>query len=495
MAEVRKKSTAVSLKVRLYFLFLKSSYAFPLIFLSTFSLVIFGIIGKLCANTRDSPPSHLVFRGAHSSYAKVPAEFQKTYFIRSDTFSNMKEPVIRALNELGWRRSDDANTANLIWSFHRQGAMTWYKDELHALKPYQRHNHLSSAIVWESKWNFARGIDIYRQRNPEISLHMFPEIYLLQTPEGIHNWRLRLFQNGGMDEPWVLKAEGKNGGKGIKVLGPNSPELQSTESTLDLHRADSHRQMVQAYICNELTWWGNQKFDLRFYWMVASLDPLIVLFHDGIARVGNAKYDEKDFSSTEKHLTTYTDQPTEFKAPCKDVEALVRRHYRQNERELREHVKNDPWQHVRNQMKESIAITVDAFKHRTFGFQDELFSADSGFAVYGCDFVIDRNLHTSYLEPQLGPGLEEDSNFRISLHQDMFLSAFRMVEEVQRKLEVDPTKNVLPLKNQGNWEIIYAESIENSWMYRYEGFTAPRKKKCATSPSSSRTSTRRLRQW
>lgn len=473
-----KKSSISVLKVRFYLLFLRASRSLPLLLLLSFSLLVVSVIQKQGELPPSHPPPHLIFRGAHSSYAKVPAEFRKTYFIREDTYDNVKEPPLRALNELGWRRSNDMRNANLIWSYHKTGIRNWFEDELHILKPYQRHNHLPGSVFWESKWEFFRGIEKYRRQNPEVALHMIPETYILNTYEGIRDWRQRLFENGGINEPWIRKAVIVNGGKGIKVLGPNSLELKSTENMLDYQKEGDPVYLVQAYICNELTWWGNRKFDLRFYWMVVSLDPLIVLFHDGFARVGSSKYNEKDFSSTEKHLTTYTGHPDEFKAPSEDIEALIRDHYKQNKHELRQHIKIDPWEHVRNQLKESIAVTIDAFKDKTFGFQDELFSADNGFGLFGCDFVIDKNLHAYFLEPQLGPGLEESTKFRVSLNRDMFVSGFRMVEEIQKKLEINPTKNVLPLDNQGNWDIVYAESGDNSWMYRYEGFTAPKKSSC-----------------
>jgi hypothetical protein len=50
------------------------------------------------------------------------------------------------------------------------------------------------------------------------------------------------------------------------------------------------------------------------YWFVASLDPLIVLYHDGYVRIGNGVYTEKNFSDTTSHLTSHTSLGAENKA-------------------------------------------------------------------------------------------------------------------------------------------------------------------------------------
>ena len=47
-----------------------------------------------------------------------------------------------------------------------------------------------------------------------------------------------------------------------------------TRSTED--EDENEESIIQRYICNEMTWTNQRKFDVRMYWFVASLDPLIV---------------------------------------------------------------------------------------------------------------------------------------------------------------------------------------------------------------------------
>jgi Tubulin-tyrosine ligase family len=135
---------------------------------------------------------------------------------------------------------------------------------------------------------------------------------------------------------------------------------------------------------------------------VASLDPLLVFYIDGYVRIGNAEYDESDFSNTRNHLTTHTFLGEEGKAS----------HAQFNER-LLEHVKenphlqriSDPAAYVKNQFKESIGMLVDAFRDKTFQTGPPL-AAEDAFEFYGADCVIDNDLDVWMIEAQDDTGMD-----------------------------------------------------------------------------------------
>jgi hypothetical protein len=58
---------------------------------------------------------------------------------------------------------------------------------------------------------------------------------------------------------------------------------------------------VQKYIPNPLLLNGH-KFDFRVYLLVANLDPLIILYHDGFLRLAVDEYDQTSTSDT-THIT------------------------------------------------------------------------------------------------------------------------------------------------------------------------------------------------
>ena len=49
--------------------------------------------------------------------------------------------------------------------------------------------------------------------------------------------------------------------------------------------------LIQRYIDNPLLLDRNNKFDFRMYMLIASVDPLIVYYHDGFLRVSFENYD------------------------------------------------------------------------------------------------------------------------------------------------------------------------------------------------------------
>lgn len=54
---------------------------------------------------------------------------------------------------------------------------------------------------------------------------------------------------------------------------------------------------------------------------MASVDPLIVLYHDGYVRVGNAVYNETEFNGPRtQHLTTHTYLSAEDKGTIEELE-------------------------------------------------------------------------------------------------------------------------------------------------------------------------------
>lgn len=128
-----------------------------------------------------------------------------------------------------------------------------------------------------------------------------------------------------------------------------------------------------------------------------------MFYIDGYVRIGNANYDESDFSNTRSHLTTHTFLGEEGKASYEQLNQHLLEHVDQNP-ELKETIK-DPVSHVRNQFKESIGMLVDAFKGKTFKTGKPL-AAEDAFEFYGADCVIDNDLDLWMIEAQDDTGMD-----------------------------------------------------------------------------------------
>ena len=145
------------------------------------------------------------------------------------------------------------------------------------------------------------------------------------------------------------------------------------------------RLLVQKYICDEMTY-GGRKFDFRVFWMVASVDPLIVLYHttQNYVRIGHAKYDESNFNNTKSHLTTHTFRSDEKKATWDEFKVYVEEFQALQGSRLA-HLHQDPFSHVQNQVKQILSHLVDAFKNITFHTRD--FSSQNAFSLHAADLI------------------------------------------------------------------------------------------------------------
>jgi len=417
------------------------------------------------------PPSHISIHGKHKSYTKVPQSSRKTYYIHDK--NPFRPVVVRAFRTQGWRPAGSYKQAQLVWDKRCNNT------RFGTLQKYQRYSYYPNWVVWDSKDYFLEGMQQYAKRTKQ-DMYMIPETYQLGKAESRDLFLRRLTEGTkkGMHMPWVLKVPTVNNGKGITMLPPNSAELNGLMEELSSVEEDdkdkSERRVVQAYICHELTWFLKRqapKFDLRFYWMVASIDPLIVLYHDGYVRVGNAAYDESNWASTTRHLTTHTYLSTEDKGTMDELELLLNQHVQKNP-QLPYLVRKNPMEHVRNQCRQAIAHTVKAFLSRTFGHGNNKFTAEGAYGFHGADFILTQDLHVWYIEAQAGPGMEEEFDFRVDMHRDLVRSMIGVVEEIQMKVEEHPLRNVFPLKHLGGWDVVYAGTDGGmKWSYEYEEYT------------------------
>jgi hypothetical protein len=62
----------------------------------------------------------------------------------------------------------------------------------------------------------------------------------------------------------------------------------------------------------------NRKLDFRVYFMIAQLDPLILLYHDGIIRIAPNDY-EKDSADVDTYITTMGTIYHDNKPGAKDI--------------------------------------------------------------------------------------------------------------------------------------------------------------------------------
>lgn len=427
-------------------------YLFVLFIACAVLFVVFQASGGSLLRGRVAVQPSVILTSKLEEFTPTPPEMKRTFWVEQ---KKINQPITRAFRDRKWTKVNDHEKAQLVWTYSNEPS--FWQD----LQPWQRTNHIPGFHHWNAKDAFVEGFKAYERRVPGKDHYFNPETYKLGVEEDRSQFHKVLTREGGMKRPWVLKAGDVNQGKGITMLAPHSDQLTHV---LDNNPADDAGDLViQRYVCNELTW-NRRKYDVRMFWLIASIDPLLVLYHDGYVRIGNAVYDESDFSNTRNHLTTHTKLAEEGKATFKEFEAHLKEHNRNAGLGI-----SDPVGHVRNQFKEAIGETVAAFKD--VSFTTKKIVEDNGIAFYGADFILDQDLDVYYLEPQMGCGLDEDYNFRIEMHDQMFRTMVDVLDEVLVKQEAG--ENLLPLKNPGKWEVVYADG----WIFNFDGYKRSKNKK------------------
>ena len=442
-------------------------YLAPVLFVA---FVIFGILillflapGGAPGLRWRAPQPRIIMTPKIGKLTPTPEQFKRTYWVEQE---KINEPITRAFRDRKWTKVNNWEDAQFVWTYSVDPD-NWEEP----FQPWQRTNHIPGNNLWNRKDTFVEGFKEYEKQMPGKDHYFNPETYMLAEEDDRELFHKVLTRQGGMNRPWVLKQGAMNQGKGITMLAPNSEQLRNVLEEHSKEEAWSTKLVIQRYVCNELTW-NRRKYDVRMFWFVASIDPLLVLYHDGYVRIGNAVYDESDFSNTRNHLTTHTKLAEEGKATFEEFKEHVRKHNRDEKLGIA-----DPVGHVRNQFKEAIGETVAAFKTKSFSTSKMV--EENGIAFYGADFILDRSLDVYLLEPQMGCGLDEDYNFRVQMHDQLFTTMVDIFDEVLVKEEKG--ENLLPLKNPGQWQVIYADG----WVYKYEGYKRSKNKKDCVLPKKS----------
>lgn len=346
----------------------------------------------------------IAMQGPPKKFTKVPRGHEKTFKYDGNAISR---PMVRALRRNGWQLVNKEEDAQIIFYYSTTARL--YTQ----LKPWQRFNNIPFYKKWNQKDSFIDGFKDYEEAK-SITSYYIPESYRLSSEKEQASFLKRITEQGGIQHPWVLKQPRVNQGKGIEMVAPNSERLVEIAH---FHSDDSDDYIIQRYICNEDTW-NSRKYDVRMFWFVASLDPLVVLYQDGYVRIGNAVYDEENFDNTVGHLTTHTGLGEEGKATFAQFEEHLNKHAKKHGLS---HIR-DPVEHVRSQFKDSLAEFIEAFKDISFGAGLQELSSENGFGFYGADFILDNDLDVWLIEPQKGCGM--DGKRTVCSHQTMLCSRF-----------------------------------------------------------------------
>jgi hypothetical protein len=335
----------------------------------------------------------------------------------------------RAAFELGQMRfAGQPQDADVLWL--RKGYREWYD----RLKPFQLLNHLPNEASVTDKGFLAEHLRRYDRVQTKYDFGMkdlVQETYCLYLPEEREQFFAQLPKTDSKENLWIVKPCSSSRGRGISILW-QFDDMRAIFAEPEKHGFDpaSERYVIQRYIRNPLLLEG-RKSEIRVYWLVASLDPLLVLmYREGTVRLNTKPFSLDDFENTLIHVTNVFQQKSH---PEYDPSAVLKWSFLDWERYLIENLKLAPPNYVETvlkpQLKRMISFVVDA----SAGSLSQCPAQGLCFALFGSDIIFDDTLHPWMTEVQKGPGLSFDDPIKRNVIPPMLNEAVAIMLEIRRR--------------------------------------------------------------
>jgi len=387
----------------------------------------------------------------------TPKHARTTFFSRPEIGK-----VAQYLTLLGWKGTNIIQNASFLW-FQKKQEIPW-----DSLLPWQRTNHLKHERELGHKGRFLHHLKRHKQRimMRETGGTLYkkgkPISFLPDSYESMIEKDRLTFLKLAQDRnsfPWITKIPHVDGGKGIRIIDWLSDAHKALVKMLKGPAAHRQELIIQKYIKNIMLYHG-RKFDLRVYWFVVSVKPLIVYYHDGTLRVSLTKYLSTNYTNLGSHLTNAVMQKKSKK--YEKLKESTRVSLGDFEKYLHQHASKyahktieKPIEYIRCQIKQAILLIVKATMQAVL--LKDIDHTENGFSLLGADFMVDNNMNIWITEVQSGPGLPQDTEAMASLMLQMIPQVVDSVLEVRQKQENGVADiDILPLKSMKSFELIFA---------------------------------------
>lgn len=323
--------------------------------------------------------------------------------------------------------------ADLLW------LRTRYKKLFKSLCTDQYINHLPNEGCLANKGKLYASLRAYGAQHPqeELQYHDFLQTsYQLNNDADREAFLAQLPEQDTTDNLWILKPANLSKGVGIKVVWQFKTlkqELIANKGKLAVKNKGLQDYIAQRYIQNPLLL-NRRKSEIRVYWLIASLDPLLVLmFHEGTVRLTTLPYKLDDFENQLIHVTNVHQQKTH---PEYDPTAILKWRFADLQHFLQESGKTDDSDYLNAifmpYCHKMIRYVVNANRQK---LTEQPYQGNF-FGLYGADIILDENLQPWLAEIQKGPGLSHSDQIKQHVIPPMIYETFNIMSEVRvRKLE------------------------------------------------------------
>ena len=344
----------------------------------------------------------------------------------------------RILRKIGVPIAREPNQADMLWM--RKG----YKNLEPAEREFQLFNHIPKEFALTNKGRLTRLLNDYAVQDPDedVTLDVFyPESYrLYSAAERIAFFR-RLPVEDDPQDLWILKPTNWSRGRGVKITwkvsvlrrwvaasGRQYPELDADVETLGV---DPGRKYIAQRYLKDVLLLDERKSELRIYWLVACLDPLLVLLYpEGTVRLNTLPYEDGDYENPLVHLGNVYQQKNH---PDYDPDAILKWSFAKFETYLVSEQGSAEPEFLEKVLVPRIERMLRYVVHATRHELEDVEGERLHFGLFGADIMLDRHLNPWLTEVQKGPGLSFSDPVKSGVILPMFREAMRILFEVQER--------------------------------------------------------------
>ncbi|MBT3603445.1 MAG: hypothetical protein HOE48_10065 [Candidatus Latescibacteria bacterium] len=358
----------------------------------------------------------------------------------------------RAIFEQGnWQFEPHPALANFVWMRHK------YQQMFHHLRQGQLLNHIPCESAICDKGHLTRHLQVFDSISSEdhISLSDFyPETYCLYRKDHYQAFLKQVPTKDSPDNLWILKPTNESRGVGVRVIWELNklkekllyPQKNVTGLDVDL----SSRYVIQRYIQNPLLLEGH-KSEIRLYWLIACLDPLLVLLYkEGTTRRNASPFQLGEFDNPLVHITNIYQQ----KKHHPDADSLTLKwNFAQLQSYLTDELQLAAPHYIQTrlkpQWKKMLSFVVSSTKKTLMRRPNN----GHFWGLYGADVILDAQLRPWLTEVQIGPGLSHDDAVKKGVIPNVVSEAAEIVLEVQARKRKGASLRCLDAMDGFEWVI------------------------------------------
>lgn len=284
-----------------------------------------------------------------------------------------------------------------------------------SLSEFQKVNHFPGSYEMTRKDRLATNFRLMAKAFGKGAFDFLPETYVL--PQQLDEFLACFERTKGL---WIVKPNASSRGRGIFVLR-DPAEIPADE-----------RVVVSQYIANPLLIQG-LKFDIRFYVVVTSYDPLrAYIYREGLARFACKPYSTRAEHVADKfrHLTNYSINKSA--GNFKENQDLLADNvgHKWSLSALNKHLKCTGvdvglmWSRIMDMVVKTLLSVEPFICAKT---QSLTHNRSNCFEVYGFDVIVDEDLKPWLLEVNLSPSMQAESPLDWQIKSSLLSDVFNLV--------------------------------------------------------------------